>query len=198
MPKLRPEVRAERRQAFVDAAWRCAGRWGFRDLSVDDVCGEAGLSKGAFYGYFASKHGLLLALLADDAAALDEVLARIERSSADGVERLRRFARAMLAHGDDPARVQVRADLWAQLLTEPSVQHELAATIDRRRAVLRDWIERAIADGQVAPMPANALASILLALGDGLVLHGALAPGAFRWRNVRRALDALLDGIAAA
>lgn len=198
MPKLRPEVRAERRRQFVDAAWRCAARWGFRDLSVDDVCAEAGLSKGAFYGYFDSKHGLLLALLEDDAAALDVVLERIERTTGAGVERLRRFARAMLAHGDDPARVQVRADLWAQLLTEHSVRDQLAETIDRRRAVLRGWIERAVAAGEIAPIPANALASILLALGDGLVLHGALEPGAFRWRNIRRALDALLDGLAGA
>lgn len=196
MPKLRPEVRAERRRRFVDAAWRCAARSGFRDLSVDDVCVEAGLSKGAFYGYFASKHDVLLALLEDDAAALDGVLEGIERSTRAGVERLRRFARAMLAHGDDPARVQVRADLWAQLLTEPSVREQLAATIDRRRVVLRGWVERAVAGSELAPIPANALASILLALGDGLVLHGALEPGAFRWRNIHRALDALLDGIA--
>lgn len=198
MPKLRPEVRAERRRQFVDAAWRCAARSGFRDLSVDDVCAEAGLSKGAFYGYFASKHDVLLALLEDDAAALDAALRRIERSTSAGVERVRAFARTMLANGDDPARVQVRADLWAQLLTEPSVREQLAAAIDRRRAVLRGWIERAVAAEELVPIPANALASILLALGDGLMLHGALEPGAFRWRNIRRALDGLLDGVAAA
>lgn len=197
MPKLRPEVRAQRRRHFVDAAWRCAARSGFRDLSVDDVCAEANLSKGAFYGYFASKHDVLLALLEDDAAALDAVLEEIERTTVAGVERLRNFARAMLAHGDDPARVQVRADLWAQLLTEPSVREQLAATLERRRTVLRGWIERAVAGEELAPIPANALASILLALGDGLFLHGALEPGAFRWRNIRRALDALLDGISA-
>lgn len=39
--------------------------------------------------------------------------------------------------------------------------------------------------------------SILLAPADGLMLHGALDPSAFRWRNIRRAIDVLLAGIEA-
>jgi hypothetical protein len=49
------------------------------------------------------------------------------------VDRVRRFAQAMLARGDDPARVQVRADLWADLLTEDVVRERLAAVTARRR-----------------------------------------------------------------
>ena len=36
-------------------------------MTVDDVCAEAGLSKGAFYSHFASKRALLDALIDDDA-----------------------------------------------------------------------------------------------------------------------------------
>jgi hypothetical protein len=46
-------------------------------------------------------------------------------------------------------------------------------------------------------VPANALASILLALTEGLVLHGALDPKAFHWANIYHALDAVLDGVQA-
>lgn len=84
MPKLRPETRVERRQELVEAAWRCAAVRGFGDLTVDDVCAEAGVSKGAFYGYFEQKHDLLLALLDDDAAALDDELTRITSGSSSG------------------------------------------------------------------------------------------------------------------
>ncbi|HEX4035609.1 MAG TPA: TetR/AcrR family transcriptional regulator [Solirubrobacteraceae bacterium] len=197
MPKLRPETRVARRQELIDAAWRCAGRCGFRDLTVDDVCAEAGVSKGAFYGYFEQKHDLLLALLEDDVMALDRELELITRMSASGVQRVRRFARAMLARGEDAARVQVRADLWSDLLTEEGVRQRLAETTRRRREVVRGWIEEASASGELVPIPANALASILLALADGLTLHGALDPEAFRWSNVRRAIDLLLAGIEA-
>lgn len=195
MPKLSLELRSQRRQQFVDAAWRCAVRRGYRDLTVDDVCAEAGQSKGAFYGYFEHKQDLLLALLEDDAVSLDLVLDAIEHDSDSGVERLRRFARAMLAHGDDPARGQVRADLWAQLLADEEVRERFAQTIRRRRVRVRGWIEQAVERGELEPIPANALASILLALADGLLLHVTLDAGAFRWRNVRLAVDALLEGL---
>ena len=197
MPKLRPETRRERQHELIEAAWRCAARRGFRDLTVDDVCAEAGVSKGAFYGYFEQKQDLLLALLEDDAAALDCELERITGSSSSGVERVRRFAQAMLARGDDAARVQVRADLWADLLTEEPVRERLAEVTRRRRELVRSWIEEGVACGELVEIPANALASILLALADGLMLHGALDPDAFRWRNIRRAIDVLLAGIAA-
>ena len=38
--------------------------------TVDDICAEAEVSKGAFYGYFSSKQELLIALLEEDAADL--------------------------------------------------------------------------------------------------------------------------------
>ena len=134
MPKLRPETRIERRQLLIDAAWRCAAVRRFRDLTVDDVCAEAGVSKGAFYGYFEHKQELLLALLADDSDALDVELEAITTASSSGAERVRRFAQAMLARGDDTARVQVRADLWADLLTEELVRERLAAAREPQEA----------------------------------------------------------------
>lgn len=197
MPKLRPETRVERRQLLIDAAWRCAALQGFRDLTIDDVCAEAGVSKGAFYGYFEHKQDLLLALLEDEATALDRELERITGANSSGVERMRLFAQVMLARGEDLARVQVRADLWADLLTEEPVRERLASATQQRRVLVRSWIEEAVASGELLDIPANALSSILLALTDGLMLHRALDPNAFRWRNIRQAIDMMLAGIEA-
>ena len=197
MPKLRPETRVERRHELIQAAWRCAARGGFRDLTVDAVCDEAGVSKGAFYGYFEQKQDLLLALLDDEADDLDRELERITRLSGSAVERVRRLARVMVARGEDAARVQVRADLWSELLTEEVVRARLAHATQRRRDLLRGWIDEAIASGELTSIPANAFASILLALADGLMLHRALDPDAFRWANISRAIAALLAGLEA-
>lgn len=193
MPRMSELARTERRQQILDATWRCATHKGFRAMSVDEICAEAGLSKGAFYGYFDSKQALLLALLTEDAAALDQIVERLESGTLSSVDRLRQFVRAMLARGDDPARVQVRADLWAEMLTDRAVRDRFTATVRHRRTLLRVWIERAIADGGLVEVPANALAAVLLALADGLVLHGGLDPSGFRWTNIRKAVDVLLE-----
>jgi AcrR family transcriptional regulator len=197
MPKLTEAARSARRQDLVDAAWRVIARKGYRDLTVDDVCAEAGVSKGAFYGYFTRKQDLLVALLEEDAAALATLLEGAGGAGAGGPagEQLRRFARAMLERAADPARVQLRADLWAVAPTEPEVRQRLATTVAAQRRWLRAIVEGGIAAGELAPVPANALASLLLALTDGLVLHGGLNPQAFRWDNVQRALDVLLEGV---
>ena len=198
MPRMAPAARAERRQQIIDAAWRCASRKGFSDLTIDEVCEEAGLSKGAFYGYFESKQALLLALLDEDAAALDELAEQLEGAEISDVERLRRFTRATLERGEDAGRVQLRADLWAGMLTDAVVMERFSQAIARRRKRLKEWISRAVASGELAEVPANAFASILLALGDGLTLHAGLDQAAFRWANIRKALDALLEGISRA
>ncbi|HLJ58137.1 MAG TPA: TetR/AcrR family transcriptional regulator [bacterium] len=196
VPRISLSARTERRQQILDAAWRCASHKGFRAMSVDEICAEAGMSKGAFYGYFESKQALLLALLAEDAETLDRIVERLEAESVRSVDRLRRFVRAMLERGDDPARVQVRADLWAEMLTDRAVRERFTATVRHRRTVLRAWIERAIADGEVVDIPANAFAAVLLALGDGLGLHAGLDPTGFRWANIRKAVGTMLERLA--
>jgi AcrR family transcriptional regulator len=196
MPKLKPETRVARRNELIEAAWRCAARSGFRDMTVDDVCDEGRVSKGAFYGYFEQKDDLLIALLDDDADALDRKLAQIPKTASSSVERLKRFTRVVLQHGSDPGRVQVRGDLWAELLTVEPVRDRLAAATDHRRTLVRGWIEAGVAGGELTEIPANALASILLALADGLVLHRALDPAGFRWVNISRAIEVLLAGLA--
>jgi AcrR family transcriptional regulator len=197
MPKLGPDVRDERRRHLLEAAWRCAAAKRFAEMTVDDVCAEAGLSKGAFYGYFGSKDELLAALLDGDAAELDRMLDRIGAEEPSGIERLRRFSQAMVEHADDPARAQVRADLWAAVLGQEQLRRQFAETSARRRVRIRAWIEEGVERGEIREVPANALASMLLASADGLMLHATLDPSAFRWDNIRRAVGELLDGIAA-
>ena len=47
--------------------------------------------------------------------------------------------------------------------------------------MIRRWVEEAIASGEIIDLPANALASVLLGLNDGLMLHRAVDDGGFRW-----------------
>jgi hypothetical protein len=44
--------------------------------------------------------------------------------------------------------------------------------------------------------PPNALAALLLAISDGLVLHYALDLHALRWGKISKAVDGMLDGYA--
>jgi TetR/AcrR family transcriptional regulator, transcriptional repressor of aconitase len=197
MPKISEQDRADRRQRLVDAAWRRFATGGYRDTTVDDVCEEAGVSKGTFYGYFATKQDLFVALLDEETEALIAVARELAETESSGAERVRRFAQAMLRVGDDPARVQLRADLWSAVQSDPKLREAFADAVEWRRSVLREWIRDSIRAGDLAleERRANALASILLALADGLMLHRAVDPAGFRWANIRTVIDSLITGI---
>jgi AcrR family transcriptional regulator len=164
-------------------------------MTVDDVCSHARLSKGAFYGYFDQKQALLLALLEDDATHLDQILDELERTEPSNVRKLRNYARAVLEWSEGPGRAQLRADLWTALFSVGKIREAFTVSVQRRRERVRGWVEAGIRTGEIAEVPANALASIVLALSDGLMLHASVQPSAFRWANVRRALDMLLTGL---
>jgi len=55
---------AERRREILDAAQRMIYAKGYEAMSVQDLLDELGISKGAFYHYFASKQALLEAFVA--------------------------------------------------------------------------------------------------------------------------------------
>lgn len=194
MPRIGEETRLQRRQALISAARRCIARSGYHNLTVDDVCAEADASKGAFYTYFPHKRDLLVALLEGDASGLEEVVAAAaERPT--GLDQIRRFVAALVDRGSDAATVQLRADLWAEIASDESIRRQSLQAYQQRRARLAEIIGRAAAAGEIVDVPANALAAVFLALGDGLMLHRVLDPSGFRWENVRRAVNAILEGL---
>lgn len=198
MPKMGPDARRARRREFVEAARRITAEKGYRNLTVDEVCAEAGLSKGSFYAHFDEKRDLLFALLDEDAAAIEDLILGVGDTRSSGVDRIRRFLQATLERSADPVRVQLRADLWAEAATDDAVRERLRTTVRERRTLVAGWVDEAVANGELVDVPANAFAAVLLALGDGLMMHAAVDPGGFRWTNVGRAVRTLLDGITAA
>lgn len=100
----------------------------YYETTVDDVCEEAGGSKGGFYGHFATKQHLFLAPLDEETSALNRVAGELADRPVSGVERVRHFTQAMLRVGDDPGRVQLRAALWSALAGDPIVRSRFART----------------------------------------------------------------------
>ncbi|MDX8468623.1 helix-turn-helix domain-containing protein [Mesorhizobium sp. VK23B] len=81
-----PEVRSAE---LLDCAQRLFFERGYDDTTVNDIIREAGLSKGAFYHYFASKEALLEALAARIAReSLAELEPMLEDPSLDAIGRL--------------------------------------------------------------------------------------------------------------
>ena len=57
------EHKKKTRAKIVDAARRLFNRYGFASVSIDDIMGEAGLTRGGFYNHFGTKEELYAAVV---------------------------------------------------------------------------------------------------------------------------------------
>jgi len=62
MPKVSEEYREARRQQILAASVVCFARKGIHPTTMDDICTESRLSRGAIYGYYASKQAIIEAV----------------------------------------------------------------------------------------------------------------------------------------
>ena len=147
VPRIGTEAREERRQELIDAAWRCVARSGYHNLTIDDVCVEANLSKGAFYTYFKQKLDLLVALLDEDAASLEDLITDLGEAHASGIE-LSSLSAGRAGARRGPRRSPDAGRPLGGGARRPEVQQRFAATVRQRRAMLVEWIGEAIGSGE--------------------------------------------------
>jgi TetR/AcrR family transcriptional regulator, transcriptional repressor of bet genes len=169
-PRYRRYSSAQRRLMLIDAGLACLARGGILEFTTDNICREAGASRGLITHHFKSKDGLLAAVYA---AMYDRMLALI--------------APADEAHPDLVAMVEavVSADLlereplnaWLALWGEVSNNPQLQAAHRERYAFYRNRVAagiRAVADERGVETDADALAVTFISLVDGLWLERCL------------------------
>ena len=171
---------------------------GLERASLDDVASAAGLTKGAVYSNFASKDELILALMEDRVSARTEMAAAAFKAvRADGAHAGARDvgARLFAAVRADAAWHRLFLEYWARAMRDAA---SLAHLRDRRRE-LRDAVAAALgaaaADRDLElPLPAQDLATLLLALSNGLAIESQIDPDAVGEELFGELLGRLLPG----
>ncbi len=144
------------------------------------MAARAGFSKGAFYSNFESKDEVFLALLdvhiEADLRSPREALQR-DASPEAFVEFLR--ARGGRHTKEAEAWRLLSAEFWLHVVRHPELAPKLAARQRAARDAVAAMIETRCAESRLAPpVPADQLASLILAVDDGLRLQEFLDPEA--------------------
>jgi AcrR family transcriptional regulator len=125
-PTRRRLTAEERRSAILDAALTAFSQKGYHATSLDDIAGEAGVSKALIYEHFASKQELHADLIARNARELTQrvagALSSVEVEAT--VERLATGLEAFFAF------VEERRDAWRMLFRD-AAEPESSAVLDR-------------------------------------------------------------------
>ena len=174
----RHEQRSEEtRGRLLRAAEACFARSGYDGTGVAEICEAAGVSKGAFYHHFATKHQVFLALLNGWLARLEANLASVRdeaTSVPDALHAMVGVASVVLRDADD--QVPIYLEYLVQARRDPALWHATIEPIRRFRAFFAQLIERGIAEGSLHPVEPNAAARTIVSLGIGLLLQALLDP----------------------
>jgi AcrR family transcriptional regulator len=166
--------REEVRRRILAAATEVFLERGFGGASVDEIAAAAGFSKGAVYSNFEDKDALFLALVDEEFAwRLDQLRTALEEAPDDpaaGAEVAgRSMMRALAAHQDLHvlfSEFRVHAD------RSPATRRRFARRRRQIRATLAETVAAYAERADVElTMPADHLATVLLALTNGLALE---------------------------
>jgi AcrR family transcriptional regulator len=174
----REESKARTRARLMEAAGEVFARRGLERATVDEVAGEAGYTKGAFYANFDSKEALFLAMLDERFAQRLEEIDRVLDSGASVTEQARMA-------GQEFSDYLAGNPEWSRLFFEFSVQalrdERFRAELVERQRALRERIAEGFAAhaetiGGEPPLPAELVAAMTYAMADGFALARLLDP----------------------
>lgn len=197
MPRLKPEVLAQRKEHILRAALASFARKGYHETTMNEIVAEAGLSKGGVYVHFDSKQALFQALLT---WSVGQFATAPDLNSAEQspYEQLVAVVDAMMATVTSDSfqeTVPLTLEMWALNINDPEVQRTAADLYEGFRQPLIRLIDAGIADGTFRPVDAASLANILIAIPEGLMVQAVIDERAVDWAAVSATLHAMIDGL---
>jgi AcrR family transcriptional regulator len=193
------ELKGTARRRLLDAAQVEFRERGYEGTSLQAIARRAGVTKGAVYWSFRDKRDLFLALVEERIDAPVRTLMAITENAPASVatapqvsEGLARLVR------EQPELLLILFEQWSLAVRNP----ELRPTYVQRHVVLREALARALrarheTTGVPLTYPAERLAEIVIALGEGLAMDSLVEPDETPAELLGDALQLLYEGLEA-
>ncbi len=192
------QVRAEETRArILTAAHHCFSRMGYNAASVSDICNEAGVTKGAFYYHFSTKHDLFMDLLDTWLLGVDASLANARKENHPVPAVLLEMADStQFIFSETSGYLPMFLEFWQQSLRDPTIWQASIQPYRRYVDFFADILNEGIAEGSLKPIDPQETARTLVALSIGVILQGMMDPQGTDWSRVMRgSIQTLLRGI---
>jgi AcrR family transcriptional regulator len=164
-PRAPRVPRPEARRRIIEAAGRLLERRRFRELTVEDVMAESGLSRTVFYRHFDGLPGIVLGLLED---LLEAVVAEAETGDASDREMLRRQLALVVSTYREHGRMLLALDDAAR--SDKAVERAYRDWLDHAIDVSAELIERGVVRGHTPPMPVRDVTGALTQMNANYLL----------------------------
>lgn len=182
---------ADTRRQLLDVGLDAVRAGGYARVSIQDIVRRAGVPKGSFHYYFASKEAFALALMKHFAGRMAAVADTLRPDGATpAADRLRRFFRAYAARmADEGFRTGCLFGVLAldAASVSDAVRARVAAGLDAFAAALAPVVREAQADGAIAAaLDADAVAAFLVDAWQGALMRMRVEGGDAPLRRFER------------
>jgi len=185
----------ETRARILDAAIRRFAIAGYDAASVDDICSEAGVSKGAFYHHFPTKQAIFLALMQAWLAMIDVGLdAAREDTVPKTLLHMTDLLPGVFAAAED--RLPMFLEFWLQASRDETVWKAIIAPYRHYQESFSKLVADGVAEGSLKPVDSQVAAQAIVSLAVGLVLQGVLDPHGADWeKTARESMRIFMNGL---
>jgi AcrR family transcriptional regulator len=170
---------------------------GYDATGLAQICDAAGVSKGAFYHHFISKHDLFIQLLDTWLEKMDRELS-VDIHHAESVPKGLSRATEPLSRvfTEAEGRLPMVMEFWLQSYRDPILWKKTIAPFFRYQVFFEKLLDRGIREGSIDSMDTKVGGQIIVALSLGLLLSSMFDPGGADWSKIsQNALGYLMVGM---
>ena len=181
----------ETRARILESAVKLFSDRGFNAASVDDICEDAGISKGAFYHHFESKHALFLALLNGWLKTIDSAIKASKDKTAP--ETFMQMTEAFPYIFETASNhLPMFMEFWLQASRDEKIWQASIAPYRRYHKYFTSLIKQGVDEGSFVDVDPQIASRLIVSTAMGLLLQSLLDPKGAKWEKVARESTTML------
>ena len=187
----------ETQERILTAANTLFSSNGYEKTGVSQICQAAGVSKGAFYHHFPSKHNIFMTLLQQWLEKLDKIFLAIETTSEDVPAAIHAMAASTdMILTESQGQLSLFLEFWEKSIRDEKVWEETKEPFLKYLRYFSLLIKKGIDQGTIAPVDPASAARALIGLATGTILQGMLYPQDANWNEeMQKGIDIFLKGL---
>jgi AcrR family transcriptional regulator len=186
------EEKRQRRNMILEAAEKRLRRFGYSKTTMEEIAGDAGISKGTIYIYFKNKEEIFAELLGKEASDMERVIYAQIRDEADAVKQLKMiFTNSVEYLKRHPFLFStLRRDVE---MVSPRLIKHIFSIQDRLVSVIEDYVRRGIKNGEIADYNPKLLAYILYKVFEAFSYGSTMNEDEFSTKEIEAVIPELIS-----